>query len=204
MEETQMIDVPHASSLLHERHGPPDGLTPERDAQLAVLIPERAAMSTLNVTPLSGRPCARTSTVPRMRKSMVLTGARLGDVRHEPVGGFAGPVAPNAPVGTYGDRQVPRRHGAGGFAGDPDRQRQGSFADTDRVVITTYQGDAERARVSGLRAARRLLGRASLDDNTVDRAIHELNRGHAVVLVDVSESVASDAPAQLEWDARAA
>jgi hypothetical protein len=132
MEETQMIDVPHASSLLHERHGPRGGLTPaELEAELAEALPERAAMSTLNVTPLSGRPSARTSTRSRMRKSTVLTGTRICDVRREPVGGFAGPVAPNAPIGTYGDRQVPRRQGAGGFAGDPDRQRQGSFADTD-------------------------------------------------------------------------
>ena len=197
-----MIDV---SSLLHERHGPPGGLTPpELDAELTELIPESAAMSTLIVTRLSGRPSARTSTVPRMRESTVLTGARLGDVRREPVGGFAGPVAPNAPVGTYGDRPVLRRQGAGGFAGDPDSERQGSFADTDRVVVITSKRDAERARVTGLRGARRLLGRASLDDNTVDRAIHKLHRGHAVVLVDVSESVASDAPAQLERDARAA
>jgi hypothetical protein len=75
------------------------------------------------------------------RDVRLLTGTRLPDVRREPVGGFAGPVAPNAPVGTYGDRQVLRSQGAGGFAGDPDRQRQGSFADTDRVITGTYKRD---------------------------------------------------------------
>jgi hypothetical protein len=120
------------------------------------------------------------------------------------VGGFAGPVAPDAPVGTYGNGKVLRRQGAGGFAGDPDHQRQGSFADTDRVVIFTYKADAERVRVTGLRGARRLLGRAALDDDTVDRAVDELHRGHAVVLVDAKEIVASEARAQLEQDARAA
>jgi hypothetical protein len=134
----------------------------------------------------------------------LLTGTRLGDVRREPVGGFAGPVAPNAPVGTYGDRQVLRRQGAGRFAGDPDHERQGSFADTDRVVLVTYKRDAERARVTGLRGARRLLGRAALDDDTVDRAIDELHRGHAVVLVDGSDVVASEAHAPFELDTRAA
>jgi hypothetical protein len=85
------------------------------------------------------------------RDLRLLTGRRLGDARRERVGGFAGPVAPDAPVGTYGNRPVLRRQGAGGFAGDPDHHRQGSFADTDRVVIVTYHDDAERARVTGLR-----------------------------------------------------
>jgi hypothetical protein len=51
------------------------------------------------------------------------------DVRKEPVGGFAGTVDPEAPVGTYGNVRRRRRQGAGTFAGDADRQRQGSFAD---------------------------------------------------------------------------
>jgi len=55
------------------------------------------------------------------------------DVRREPVGGFAGRVPPDAPVGTYGDIRRFRRQGAGTFAGDADRQRQGSFADADPV-----------------------------------------------------------------------
>jgi hypothetical protein len=134
----------------------------------------------------------------------LLIGTRPGDVRREPVGGFGGPVAPDAPVGTYGDRQILRRQGAGGFAGDPDNQRQGSFADTDRVVVITYRRDAERARITGLRGARRLLGRAALADDTVNRAVKALHMGYAVALVDVSESVASEAHAQLERYARAA
>jgi hypothetical protein len=184
-----MIDVLH-TSLLHERHGPPGGLTPSKTYSSEVAA--RGAIEAL-----------RAAGVPE-RDIRLLTGTRLRDVRREPVGGFAGPVAPNAPIGTYGDRQVLRRQGAGGFAGDPDRQRQGSFADTDRVVTITCKRDAERARVTGLRGARRLLGQASLDDNTVDRAIHELHRGHAVVLVDAREIVASEARPHVERDARAA
>lgn len=113
----------------------------------------------------------------------LLTGREPGDFRREPIGGFAGPVGPGAPVGTYGGGVVLRRQGAGGFAGDPDRQRQGSFADADPVVIVSYEGDAERARVTGLRGVRRRLGRAALDDDAVDRAVSELHMGHAVVLV---------------------
>jgi hypothetical protein len=58
---------------------------------------------------------------------------REHDVRREMVGEFAGPIPPEAPVGTFADRPVRRRQGTGAFAGDPDAQRQGSFADSDRT-----------------------------------------------------------------------
>jgi hypothetical protein len=138
------------------------------------------------------------------RDIRLLTGSRLGDVRREPVGGFGGPVGPDAPVGTYGDRQILRSRAAGSFAGDPDHRRQGSFGDTDRVVIVTFNGDAERSRVTGLRGARRLLGRAAVDDDTSNRAVDELHAGHAVVLVDLPEIAAGEARAELEHHARAA
>jgi hypothetical protein len=138
------------------------------------------------------------------RDIRLLAGTAPRDVRHEPVGGFAGPVAPDAPIGTYGGRTVQRRQGAGSFAGDPSQQRQGSFADTDRVVIVTYKGDAERARTTGLRGARRLLARATLDDDAVDRAVGALHQGHAILLVDLREITASEAHARLEKLAHAA
>jgi hypothetical protein len=97
-----------------------------------------------------------------------------------------------------------RHQGAGSFAGDPDQQRQGSFADTDRVVIVTYKRDAERARITGLRGARRLLRRAALDDDAVDRAVGELHQGHAILLVDLREIAASEADARLKELASAA
>jgi hypothetical protein len=53
----------------------------------------------------------------------------LHDVRLEPVGGWAGPVGPDAPVGKFAGPARFRRQAAGGWAGDPDRERQGSFAD---------------------------------------------------------------------------
>jgi hypothetical protein len=138
------------------------------------------------------------------RDLRVLAGSAPRDIRHEPVGGFAGPVAPDAPVGTYGGRVVQRRQGAGSFAGDPDQQRQGSFADTDRVVIVTYTSDTERSRITGLRDARRLLRRATLDDDAIDRAVRELHHGHAILLVDLREIAASEADARLEKLPRAA
>jgi hypothetical protein len=139
------------------------------------------------------------------RDIRLLAGTAPRDIRREPVGGFAGSVAPDAPIGTYGGRVLQRRQGAGSFAGDPDHQRQGSFADTDRVVIVTYEGDAERARITGLRGARRVLRRAALDDDdAVDRAVGELHQGRAILLVDLSEVGASEADARLEKLGRAA
>jgi hypothetical protein len=138
------------------------------------------------------------------RDIRLVAGTTPRDIRREPVGGFAGPVAPDAPIGTYGGRVLQRRRGAGSFAGDPDQQRQGAFADTDRVVIVTYKGDAARARITGLRGARRLLRRAGLDDDAVDRVVGELYQGHAILLAALREIAASEADARLEQLARAA
>src|SRR4051794_32756351 len=77
------------------------------------------------------------------RDIQLMTGSPLHDVRREPVGAFAGTVAPNAPVGTFGDRRRLRWQGAGSFAGASDRQRQGSFADADRELIITHDDAGE-------------------------------------------------------------
>jgi hypothetical protein len=71
-------------------------------------------------------------------------------------------------------------------------------------VIVTYEGDTERARITGLRGARRLLRRAALDDEAVDRTVRELHQGHTMLLVDLRELTASEADARLEKLARAA
>jgi hypothetical protein len=109
------------------------------------------------------------------------------------------PARPDpTPRGTYDNGTVLRRQSAGSFAGDPDQQRQGSFADTDRITIVSYDGDTERTRVTGLRGARRLLSSAPLDDHGVARAVNELQIGHTVVLVDLRGITASQAQAQPE------
>ena len=138
------------------------------------------------------------------RDTCLLADSAPRDIRREPVGGFAGPVAPDAPVGTFGSTAAVRRRGTGSFAGDPDQQRQGSFADAERVVIVTYARDAERARITGLRGARRLLGRAAVDAAAVDRAVNELHKGHAILLFDLGEIPARETEARLEQLARAA
>jgi len=134
----------------------------------------------------------------------LLTGSPLGDTREQPVGGYAGPSGQDAPVGTFAGGVVRRRQGAGGFAGDPDPQRQGSFGDVTRVVLVTYDDDGERARVISLRAVRRLLGRAALGDDAMARAVDELRGGGAVVFVDLREIATGEARDRLEQVARAA
>jgi hypothetical protein len=138
------------------------------------------------------------------RDIRLLIGRPLRDIRDEPVGGFGGPVAPDAPVGTYGNVRRLRRQGNGTFAGDADRQRQGSFADADRGMMVTYDHEAAHARVVGDRGLRRLLRDAELDDDAIDRVVDELHTGHAVVLAEVPEITGSDARERLERIATAA
>jgi hypothetical protein len=139
----------------------------------------------------------------------LFTSRPLHDIRREPVGGFAGPIGTDAPIGSYAS--VPRRRGqgvgsfaTGSLAGDPDSQREGSFADVERVVVVVCKDDGEHSRVTGYRGVRQLLRRAALDDEAVDGAVKELHIGHAVVLVDVAEIAPSEARAHLEQVAQAA
>jgi hypothetical protein len=132
------------------------------------------------------------------RDIQILTGGRVHDVRKEPVGGFARALSPDAPVGSFGDVARSRRQGVGAFAGDPDRQRQGSFADADRDVIVTHERGGERSRVTGDLGLRRLLREADLVGEAADRAVDELHAGRTVVLVELAEMAPSDAQARLD------
>jgi hypothetical protein len=143
------------------------------------------------------------------RDIRLLTSRPPHNIRREPRGGFAGPVAPDAPVGSYAGVARRRGQGAGSFAtgsfaGDPDRQRQGSFGDVERVVIVIYKDDAEHSRVTGYGGVQQLLRRAALDDEAANRAVKELHIGHAVVLVDVADIAPSEARAHLDQAAQAA
>ena len=133
----------------------------------------------------------------------LLIGRTLHDTRHEPVGGWGGPVGPYARVGTFGGGVRLRRQGTGSYAGDPDEQRQGSWADVDRVVIVSFKDNTEHSRITGLRGARRLLRTAALDDDTIEREVDELRLGHAVLLVTPTAPL-SDLSARFEYVARAA
>jgi nucleotide-binding universal stress UspA family protein len=133
----------------------------------------------------------------------LLKGAPTHDVRHETVGGFAGAVDPDSPVGTYAGAVRLRRQGAGGFAGDPDQQRQGSFGDAEVDAIISCEDGAGRGRVADHAGLQRLL-RGALDDDATGRVIGELHTGRAVVLVEAAAIAPSDARARLEEVAHAA
>jgi hypothetical protein len=126
------------------------------------------------------------------------------DTRREPAGGYAGPLAPDAPTGTYGDRALQRHHGTGSLAGDPDHQRHGTYADTDRVTIITHNGNAERTRITGPPGTRRPLHRTAPDDDTIDRAARALHHEHTTLLANPHPTATSQTHARLEKLAHAA
>lgn len=138
------------------------------------------------------------------RAIRLLRGSPLHDIRQEPVGGFAGPVGPDALVGTFGGAVCLRRQGAGGFAGDPDRQRQGSFGDVERDVIVTFARGTEHARMADHRELRRLLSVVASAGEQADDLVEELHDGHALVVVELAETTAGDPQARFARPARVA
>jgi nucleotide-binding universal stress UspA family protein len=99
------------------------------------------------VTALAGCPVLvvprASAGVPALRRfddtggARVINGCCFDDVGKQAAGGFAGPVPPSAPVGRFAGPARRRDRGTGSFAGDPDRQRQGSFGDVD-IDMTIY------------------------------------------------------------------
>ncbi len=134
------------------------------------------------------------------RDTHLLLGSRRKDRRREPHGGFAGPVPPDAPLGTFGNVRRLRWQGRGTFLGSSDAQRQGSFADIDRDVILT-RGDAH---IVGDVALRRLLGAAGVEPDVTDRVVEEIHTGRAAVFAEVSELTPREARERLEHIATAA
>jgi hypothetical protein len=106
--------------------------------------------------PTSAEPADRLQS----REIRLLATRPLRDVRCEPRGGFAGPVGPDALVGTFADRPRRRSQATGSFAtgslnGAAGRQREGSFADAKRIVIVIHDHAGERSRVSSRAGVRR-------------------------------------------------
>ena len=128
----------------------------------------------------------------------LVTSPVLHDVRREPVGAFAGTLAPDAPVGTFGDVARLRRQGHGSFAGDPDRQRRGCFADAERDVIVTYEDRAAHARVAGHPELARALRSWHVVDDAAECVIDELHHGHATIVVEISEISPREVSARLD------
>jgi hypothetical protein len=114
----------------------------------------------------------------------LVTSRCIHDVRSEPVGGFAGPIPPEAPVGKYAGPARRRRQAAGGWVGDPDRQRQGTFADADLGAHAIYERGPRRSPLRTDREIWRLLREAPMPEGAVDLLLVELHGGHAVVLAE--------------------
>jgi hypothetical protein len=134
----------------------------------------------------------------------LLMGHRLHDVRRESVGTFAGTLAPDALVGTFGDVALRRGQGNGTYAGNSDRQRQGCFADTDRDLIVSYERREAHQRVTGDVALRALLRGRHLAAGEAGGVVDALHAGRATVLAEVAEIAPSDARARLEEVGQAA
>ena len=114
---------------------------------------------------------------------LVLTGERVGDVRDQPVGSFAGTVDPGDPVGTFEGEQRARAEAKGTFANEPSG-RVGSFADTAREGVSSYPQGVERMHAIGHASVVRLLRGAGLDDATVARDLESLHAGRVLILVE--------------------
>lgn len=134
----------------------------------------------------------------------LLAGHRMHDVRREPVGTFAGTLAPDAPVGTFGDVTRRRGQGAGTYAGDADRQRQGCYADTDRDLIVTYERGDAHEHVVGDVALTALLRSRHVAAGEAERVVDALHGGRAAVLAEIAEIAPSEARERLEKAGQAA
>lgn len=134
----------------------------------------------------------------------LLIGHPWHDIRYESLGGFGGSLDPDAPVGKFSGPPRARWRAAGGFYGNPDQQRQGSFADVERILIVSHDRGAERMHHASARGTRRLLRAANVTDQTAERIIHALHGGNAVVLAEAAEASAREAQPRLETIAHAA
>ena len=132
------------------------------------------------------------------RDILVMSGSCPHDVRGEPVGEFAGTIAPDDPVGSFGDRRHPRSAGAGSFAGDPDARRQGSFADVERDTIVVHDGASPHVRVGGRRAVCAALRHVTASPEVEDRILRMLDAGRTVVLVELPDGAPGDVRAGLD------
>ncbi len=124
------------------------------------------------------------------RAIRLLTGSPMHDVRDERVGTFAGGIGPDAPVGRFAGPPRRRCQGTGAFAGNPDRQRKGSFADVDRDLIVTFGRGSEHPRVATHRELARLLSAVMLDGEPADRLVDELHDGHGLVVAELEQPAA--------------
>jgi hypothetical protein len=120
-------------------------------------------------------------TSPRDVKLVIRTATR--DVRNQSAGTFAGAIGPDAPVGTFAGKTRLRSQAAGGWAGNPDSQRQGSFADAQCEKVVTFDDGREVSRTISSPGLARLLQPVAHDREHGEKLLAEPHQGHAIVLV---------------------
>jgi hypothetical protein len=113
-------------------------------------------------------------------------------------GAFAGRVAPDDPVATFGDRARPRSAAEGTFAGDGDEHRKGTFADTPREVVVQHPSDSPTERVIDDGSLSEMLASVGIHHHHAQRLLEELHDGRHVVLAQATDDVAGTARARLE------
>jgi hypothetical protein len=134
------------------------------------------------------------------RRIRLLIGGRLRDTRNEPAGGFARPIAPGAPVGTFGNTPALRCDGNGSFAGDADRQRRGSYADAYRDVVVDFDHGCEHACAVADGEVRTCLQGAGISDGRAELVIAQLRNGDTALLAEIPDIT----PHQARGDVRPA
>jgi adenine-specific DNA methylase len=122
--------------------------------------------------------------VPTVRIQLVM-GRAIQDARDTPIGTFAATTtAGAATVGSFGNVALSARQAIGTFAGDPDKQRRGSYGDADRDTVTTYEPGVKRTRIASHRTIEKLLVDAGLDPAIATAQVDALHAGRVLVLVD--------------------
>jgi hypothetical protein len=128
----------------------------------------------------------------------LIMGHAVEDARDAPIGTFAGTTTADAvTVGSYGNVAHSGREAMGAFAGDPDKQRRGSFGDADRDTVTTYRSGVKRTRIASHRRLEKMLLDAGLDQATATANVRALHAGRVLVLVQ-SESALDDVAAVID------
>ena len=135
--------------------------------------------------------------VPPIRIELIM-GNAVKDARDAPIGTFAGTTTADAlTVGSYANIAHSGREATGTFAGDPGKQRRGSFGDADRDTVTTYQSGVQRTRIASHRRLGKLLVDAGLDQAIATADVGALHTGRVLVLVQ-SESARKDIAAVID------
>ena len=138
-----------------------------------------------------------TAGVPEVGIKLIM-GHAVKDAREAPIGTFAGTTTADALiVGSYANLAHSGREATGTFAGDPEKQRRGSFSDTDRDTVTTYEAGVKRTRIASHRKLKQILVDAGLDQATATACVRALHAGRVLVLVH-SESALDDIAAVID------